>query len=433
MPAIPERVAARIERHEDDAEVLLRLFQLAIVSLFGSLYLVSPKTDEGTAFALAPYVIGIYFVLTVFGLGWALRARLPDWSVYVSILIDITVLYAMIWSFHLQYEQPASFYLKAPTLLYVFIFIALRAFRFRARFVVATGLTAAIGWIILFVYAMVVDETNNMITRDYVAYITGNFVLIGAEIDKIVSILTVTAILTLVIRRARTTLVQAVTEETAARDLSRFFDANVAAQIRDAEHQVAAGEGMQRYAAILFVDIRGFSILAATLPPNAVMTLLAQYERRLVPVIQSNGGIIDKFMGDGIMATFGALSEDRSHAADALRALDAVMEEAQSWTDRSDSAEMAELNVNASVAVGPVIFGALGDSTRLEYTVIGAPVNLAAKLEKHNKVLGSRAVTTAEAYDAALAQGYQPPGDPVRQTSQIEGIDDPVEIVVLHQ
>ena len=90
------------------------------------------------------------------------------------------------------------------------------------------------------------------------------------------------------------------------------------------------------------------------------MTLLAQYERRLVPVIQSNGGIIDKFMGDGIMATFDALSEDRSHAADALRALDAVMEEAQSWVDRSDSAEMAELNVNASVAVGPVIFGALG-------------------------------------------------------------------------
>ena len=219
MPAIPERVAARIERHEDDAEVLLRLFQLAIVSLFGSLYMVSPKPHAGTAFALAPYVIGIYFVL-----GWALRARLPDWSVYVSILIDITVLYAMIWSFHLQYEQPASFYLKAPTLLYVFIFIALRAFRFRARFVVATGLTAAVGWIILFVYAMVVDETNNMITRDYVAYITGNFVLIGAEIDKIVSILTVTAILTLVTRRARTTLVQAVTEETAARDLSRLFN-----------------------------------------------------------------------------------------------------------------------------------------------------------------------------------------------------------------
>lgn len=87
MPAIPERVAARIERHEDDAEVLLRLFQLAIVSLFGSLYMVSPKPHAGTAFALAPYVIGIYFVLTVFGLGWALRARLPDWSVYVSIIV----------------------------------------------------------------------------------------------------------------------------------------------------------------------------------------------------------------------------------------------------------------------------------------------------------------------------------------------------------
>jgi len=431
--ALPERVLARIALQDDEAEVLLRLFQLAIVALFGTLYLVSPKTGAGTAFAPAAYAIAIYGLLTVFGLAWALRARVPDWAVYASILADITLLYVMIWSFHLQYQQPPSFYLKAPTLLYVFIFIALRALRFRARFVVVAGLAAAFGWIVLFVYAIVSGPADNMITRDYVAYLTGNLVLIGAEVDKIVSILTVTAVLALVIRRARQVLVQAVSEGTAARDLSRFFDASVAAQIRGAEELVAAGEGVQRRAAILFVDIRRFSELAARLEPNAVIRLLASYERRLVPLIQAHGGTIDKFMGDGIMATFGAVRASQTHAADALGALDAVMAEAAGWADGSAGPEMAGLVVNASLACGPVIFGAVGDANRLEFTVIGAPVNLAAKLEKHNKRLPSRAIAAAEAYAAALAQGYRPSYEPERVTSAVEGIARPVDIVILYR
>ena len=90
--------------------------------------------------------------------------------------------------------QPPTFYLKVPTLLYVFIFIALRALRFEARFVVMAGLVAAAGWSMLALYAMAGPDGMKMITRDYIHYMTSNSVLIGAEIDKVVSILTVTAI-----------------------------------------------------------------------------------------------------------------------------------------------------------------------------------------------------------------------------------------------
>ena len=90
----------------------------------------------------------------------------------------ITVLLmALIWSFHLQYKQPASFYLKVPTLLYVFIFIALRGLRFQARFVIIAGVAAAVGWLLMVVYAITVDPANSMITRNYVKYMTSyNFV-----------------------------------------------------------------------------------------------------------------------------------------------------------------------------------------------------------------------------------------------------------------
>jgi len=84
---------------------------------------------------------------------------------YLSIVLDMCLLLGLIWSFRLQYQQPPSFCLKSPTLLYVFIFIALRALRFEARYVVAAGLVAAAGWTGLASYAVYTTGTE-MVTRD---------------------------------------------------------------------------------------------------------------------------------------------------------------------------------------------------------------------------------------------------------------------------
>src|SRR3546814_6771047 len=112
----------------------------------------------------------------------------------------------------------------------------------------------------------------------------------------------------------------------------------------------------------------------------------------MVPVIQRHGGSIDTFLGDGIMATFGAGRPSKRQAAEALAALDAAMAEAADWQAENESAGRRCPQVNGAVATGRVLFGAVGDDTRLEYTVIGDAVNLAAKLEKHNKLLGERAL-----------------------------------------
>ena len=133
------------------------------------------------------------------------------------------MLLAMIWSFHLQYMQPASFFLKAPTVLYIFIFVALRTLRFEIRFILIAGGVAALGWMIMVIYVITVVPGDTMITRDYITYLTSNSILLGAEIDKIIAILVVTAILVMATSRARGLLVQSVAETTAARELSRFF------------------------------------------------------------------------------------------------------------------------------------------------------------------------------------------------------------------
>ena len=206
---MPNRVRAAIHARDHTGEVLIKLIQLTIVSLMGTIYFLSPKTSAGTDFSPVPLFLAAYLVFNIIGLLWALRRPLPDWSVYVSIVFDFALLYGLLWSFHIQYEQPASFALKAPALLYVFIFIALRALRFQARFVVAAGAVAIAGWIAMIFYVILVDPSDNMLTRNYVTYLTSNSILIGAELDKIISISFVTAILAIAVRGGNNLLVRA--------------------------------------------------------------------------------------------------------------------------------------------------------------------------------------------------------------------------------
>jgi len=293
---LPGRVREAIQSQGDATERLIGWIQLAVVLTFATLYAVSPKTFPAEqTFQPVPWVIGAYMLFTLLRLLLAHRISLPGWFLIVSIVIDMTLLFGLIWSFHIQYMQPASFYLKSPTLLYVFIFIALRALRFEARFVVAAGVAAAFGWMVLVLYVITVDPGDTMITRDYVAYMTSNSILLGAEFDKMVSILMVAAILGVALIRGRTLLVRAVAEGAAARELSRFFAPEVAQRIRGAEQEVAVGGGELREAAILNLDMRGFTRFAQSRTPDEVMGLLADYQHHMVQAIQDHGGSIDKF------------------------------------------------------------------------------------------------------------------------------------------
>jgi len=430
---IPERVLNAISAQQEASEKLVGWVQMAVVIFFGLLYAVSPKTfSRDMTFEPVPWFLGIWSVVTIMRLYLAYRNRMSAPLLYLSIIIDMSLLLGMIWSFHLQYQQPPSFYLKSPTLLYVFIFIALRALRFEARYVITAGVVAAIGWSAMAVYATLASGGMEVVTRDYVYYLTSNSVLKGAELDKVITILTVTAIIAAAITRAHKLLVKAVAEGTAVHDLSRFFSPEIARQITTAEQEVTAGTGQARDAAILMVDIRGFTRLSAIVKPDDLVCLLAEYQSRIVPIIQGHGGTIDKFMGDGIMATFGAAITSPTYAADALKAVDDIIESSVAWNAELQQANKPPLKLGAAVATGRIIFGAVGDESRMEYTVIGDAVNLSAKLEKHTKSEGVRALCTQAAFDIAIRQGFQPPEDrEQRKARSIEGVAYPVDIIIL--
>jgi adenylate cyclase len=151
----------------------------------------------------------------------------------------------------------------------------------------------------------------------------------------------------------------------------------------------------------------------------------------MVAEIFKHAGTIDKFMGDGIMAHFGAATPSETYAADALRAVEALARAAESWAEEPDH---PPLGFGIACASGQTIFGAVGDEDRLEYTLIGDAVNLSAKLEKHTKVLKVRGLTTRETYEAALHQGYTPSRSPRELRGQeVEGVAEPVDLVVLDE
>jgi adenylate cyclase len=430
---MPDRVHRAIRQQQAEGELLIAWLQFFVGIFLALLYSLTPKAfNEDVMFTPVPWAVGAYLLFNVLRLFLVRRGFLANWFLAAAVLVDIALLMVLIWSFHLQYQQPASFYLKAPTVLYVFVFICLRALRFDPWFVLLAGGAAAVGWLCLLAYAVVFDNGMAMITRDFAVYITSNHILMGAEIEKVIIIGLTTGILVVAIVRARGLLIRSVAEETAARDLSRFFSPEISRAITTSENRVEPGTGELRRAAILQCDIRGFTPLASQMAPNDLIAMLTQYESQMVPVIQRHGGSIDKFLGDGIMATFGAAVPSPDYACRALRAVEDLIDTAAAWASERRDGGLPPLDIRFAVAVGDVVFGAVGDASRLEYTVIGEAVNAAAKLEKHTKVEQCRALVTADAFEEAVAQGYEPRERIERRTGRtIDGLPGKRDLAVL--
>lgn len=429
---LPDRVRDDIRAREASSEHLIGWVQLGLVLFFSTLYAIAPRAEGSAGFNFVPYALAAYFLFTVTRLILSYRYELPEWYLLVSIFVDMSLLVGLIFSFHIQYGQHPTFYLKTPTLMYVFLFIGLRALRFDPRFVLTTGLVAVAGWLGLVFYAVVADMDRMRVTRNYVEYLTGNNILIGAELDKTMVILAVTIILSVALYRGRSMLFEATKDHAAAMDLRRFFSPEVAASITDADTELQAGEGRQRDAAILYADIRSFTSTSATLEPETVLAVLAEYQNMAVEVIVEEGGRVDKFLGDGILATFGAVQDSETYAADALRAAARLVESAASEQQRFlDAGWPHHLEIGTAVSAGPVTVGVIGSKRRLEFTVIGDAVNRAAKLEDANKIQRSKALTDRPTFELALSQGLDLPLLEARPGAEVSGMRHPVDLVVL--
>ncbi|MEM7193414.1 MAG: adenylate/guanylate cyclase domain-containing protein [Pseudomonadota bacterium] len=394
--ALPESIRSSIKQQQDSSERLIGWIQIAILTTFAALYITAPKTiPTGAEFEPVPLFLGAYFLFTCLRLILAYRNSLPFWFLVVSVLVDMGLLLGLIWSFHLQYMQPAAFYLKAPTLLYIFIFIALRALRFEPGFILLSGLVGATGWMALVILAVSGESGMDMITRNYVEYLTSNSVLLGGEMDKVISILVVTAVLTVAVARARHLLIQSIVEESSAKNLSHFVPEGIADRIATAEGPLIDVQSESREASILFIDLVSFTSLGEQLSPDELITTINEYFSVISEPIESNKGVINQFQGDAILASFNLPSKDNDHASSAVTA--AIEIQDKMTTHRFSSG--IQLKTRIGINTGTVVGGFVGTDDRLSYTVYGDNVNIAARMEQLNKNYGTSILVSERTRD----------------------------------
>ncbi len=245
LPArLPGRVESAIREEQDGSEILVSLMQLAAVTTFAVLYGLSPKGfPPGVPFEPVPVTLAVYAGFTLIRLWLAWQRRLTPWFIALSVVVDITVLMVTIWSFYLQYRAAAGHVPEgadpdvrlhpdraAHASLRALAGHARRGVRL-ARLALSRGLRRAGG------------GQDAELTHSFATYAMSNQILLGAEFDKVVSLLMVTLILAIALLRARKLLFRAVADQLAAAELSRFFAPEVAGRIRDQRHRARARAG----------------------------------------------------------------------------------------------------------------------------------------------------------------------------------------------
>ena len=155
--------------------------------------------------------------------------------------------------------------------------------------------------------------------------------------------------------------------------------------------------GSKVEATVLFADIRGFTTISENKDPQAVLDLLNDYLTRVTDAVIRHGGHVNKFAGDEAMAVFGAPLADANHAEGAVKAAIAIQESIRALNEEKKT-EHIKLNVGVGINSGEVVAGNLGSSKRMEYTVIGDNVNVAARLTSIAK--GNEILITKRTYDA---------------------------------
>jgi adenylate cyclase len=159
-------------------------------------------------------------------------------------------------------------------------------------------------------------------------------------------------------------------------------------------------DGSSHIATVLFSDIRRFTTLAEAMSPQETVTMLNDYFTSMVEVVFTHGGMLDKYIGDAIMAVFGTALSDTSDADNALMVATEMIRELARFNQRRLERGLEAIEIGIGIATGEVLAGSLGSRRRLEYTVIGDNVNLAARLEGANKHFGTTVLLAASTVEA---------------------------------
>ncbi len=188
-----------------------------------------------------------------------------------------------------------------------------------------------------------------------------------------------------------------VREELARAKYRRFMPPHVVDEILANPNTLNLG-GTNTNVTMLFSDVRGFTTMSEKLVPQVVVQILNEYFADMTPIVFEHQGMLDKYMGDGLMALFGVPYESEDAAVNAVSAAVAMQRRMESVNRDLRAIDLSEIAIGIGINTGPVTVGYIGSEERTDYTAIGDAVNLAARLEK--QALGEQIIVSRSTYDA---------------------------------
>lgn len=325
-----------------------------------------------------------------------LRSKLPSWLFrYTNVFIETSVPGVIMLMLTLVMGPWQAMASATPMLYPLFIFMAALYLDFWVC--VFSGAVATVQFLLIatiFVGGAEAPAANLEMLTDPAAYLVKAALLMASGV--------LAGFLTVALRRQ----MQASVENAQARDHAiSIFGQHVSPEIAERLlRQTLDIEGETRDACVMFLDIRGFSRIAADKTPHEVMLYLNTLFGELIDVVNTHRGIVNKFLGDGFMAVFGAPAEDEERVPHALNAARAILDRVDAL---NASGAIPPTQVGIGLHAGRLVAGNVGTPQRKEYTLVGETVNLAARIEQATKDYHAR-LLISETIWANLAA---PPAD----------------------
>jgi adenylate cyclase len=272
------------------------------------------------------------------------------------------------------------------------------------------GVSAAASWSIAIAWLISLpdtvwrqpDEMSVEATLEFIAQPT--FIDIDIRTQEIVVLLIVSGLLALAVRRSRMIALRQVQLARERENLGRYFPGKTAQMLADRSDPFSTPS--EHDAAVLFADLVGFTTWSDKHTPGETIELLREVHGLLAQVVFHNDGTLDKFIGDGMMATFGTPEPTEKDASNALAAMIEMVEKFEELKINSKLLQSGNLELAVGVHYGPIVMGNIGSEDRLEFAVLGDTVNVASRLEGATRQVGCRGLASSALIDAANKENH---------------------------
>jgi adenylate cyclase len=387
--------------HSKEQSIELRFFAERIDVLLAGLRVLILLVLGGTFYFLGVLAREPNLALSLGGLavttGLSLYAAIfrvkAKWVPWVFTTLDVVFLVHCLALFTARLGLPLGAALVAPGAWLIFLYLIMGVLSLNPGLVLYAGTLFIAGWVLVTLFPGSLSDEKNLVHA-------ADHLMQGGSAAQLVQI-AILAISTLALAvcawHSRRALLDAVREASARQQLSRHFAKPILDKLLTAH---SAGARLENaHASVMFVDVCGFTRFAERTAPEHIAAFLGAFRARILEVVARHEGIVDKFIGDGVLIVFGVLHPRSDDAARAIRCALDLRQALEDW--RVADSLASQVHFGIGLHWGEVVVGLIGNDDRVEFAVLGDTVNVAARLQQLANAVPGDTLASIEAITAA--------------------------------